>query len=156
MAYRPSHADATYDAKYGIRAVAGGGRSSARETIGRVAGAAVARKVGFVGGKQYNDTREAEVSPPLLGYVFLTKAGSGSKFKNLRFWEWKEFVVFVVVYLTLTTDPLRIQPWSQDRRNYTPNQTGNNFGEQKEKNKSRGKMNKKYKQKKQIKGNHIQ
>lgn len=46
VAYRPSHADATYDAKYGIRAVAGGGRSSARETIGRVAAAAVARKVG--------------------------------------------------------------------------------------------------------------
>lgn len=45
VAYRPSHADATYDAKYGIRAVAGGGRSSARETIGRVAAAAVARKV---------------------------------------------------------------------------------------------------------------
>lgn len=46
VAYRPSHADATYDAKYGIRAIAGGGRSSARETIGRVAAAAVARKVG--------------------------------------------------------------------------------------------------------------
>lgn len=45
VGYRPSHADATYDAKYGIRAVAGGGRSSARETIGRVAAAAVARKV---------------------------------------------------------------------------------------------------------------
>ena len=44
-AYRPSHADATYDAKYGVRAVAGGGRSSARETIGRVAGGAVAREV---------------------------------------------------------------------------------------------------------------
>lgn len=49
MAYRPSHADATYDAKYGIRAIAGGGRSSARETIGRVAAAAVARKVRGVG-----------------------------------------------------------------------------------------------------------
>ena len=35
LSYRPSHADATYDAKYGVRAVAGGGRSSARETIGR-------------------------------------------------------------------------------------------------------------------------
>ena len=35
--YRPSHADATYDAKYGVRAVAGGGWSSARETIGGVA-----------------------------------------------------------------------------------------------------------------------
>eukprot|EP00588_Corethron_pennatum_P012424 CAMPEP_0194274952 /NCGR_PEP_ID=MMETSP0169-20130528/7902_1 /TAXON_ID=218684 /ORGANISM="Corethron pennatum, Strain L29A3" /LENGTH=423 /DNA_ID=CAMNT_0039018289 /DNA_START=65 /DNA_END=1333 /DNA_ORIENTATION=- len=45
VAYRPSHADATYDAKYGVRAVAGGGRSSARETIGRVAGGAVARKI---------------------------------------------------------------------------------------------------------------
>jgi chorismate synthase len=44
-AYRPSHADYTYDAKYGIRAVAGGGRASARETIGRVAAGAVARKV---------------------------------------------------------------------------------------------------------------
>lgn len=45
VAYRPSHADATYDIKYGIRAVAGGGRSSARETIGRVAAGAVAKKV---------------------------------------------------------------------------------------------------------------
>ena len=44
-AYRPSHADYTYDAKFGVRAVAGGGRSSARETIGRVAAGAVARKV---------------------------------------------------------------------------------------------------------------
>jgi chorismate synthase len=43
--YRPSHADATYDAKYGIRSVAGGGRSSARETIGRVAAGAIARKI---------------------------------------------------------------------------------------------------------------
>ncbi len=43
--YRPSHADYTYDAKYGIRSWQGGGRASARETIGRVAGAAVARKV---------------------------------------------------------------------------------------------------------------
>jgi chorismate synthase len=44
-AYRPSHADATYDFKYGIRAIAGGGRSSARETIGRVAAGAVAKKL---------------------------------------------------------------------------------------------------------------
>lgn len=42
---RPSHADATYDFKYGIRAVAGGGRSSARETIGRVAAGAIAKKL---------------------------------------------------------------------------------------------------------------
>lgn len=43
--YRPSHADYTYDAKYGTRNWQGGGRSSARETIGRVAAAAVAQKV---------------------------------------------------------------------------------------------------------------
>ena len=43
--YRPSHADYTYDAKYGTRNPAGGGRSSARETIGRVAAAAIAKKV---------------------------------------------------------------------------------------------------------------
>ncbi len=43
--YRPSHADYTYQAKYGIRNWQGGGRASARETVGRVAGGAVARKV---------------------------------------------------------------------------------------------------------------
>lgn len=44
-AFRPSHADYTYHTKYGIRNWQGGGRSSARETIGRVAAAAVAKKV---------------------------------------------------------------------------------------------------------------
>src|SRR5438477_3800070 len=39
--YRPSHADFTYEAKYGIRNWQGGGRASARETIGRVAAGAV-------------------------------------------------------------------------------------------------------------------
>lgn len=43
--FRPSHADYTYQAKYGIRAIAGGGRASARETVGRVAAGAVARAV---------------------------------------------------------------------------------------------------------------
>jgi chorismate synthase len=43
--YRPSHADYTYDAKYGIRDWRGGGRTSARETAGRVAAAAIARKL---------------------------------------------------------------------------------------------------------------
>ncbi|MDJ0581508.1 chorismate synthase [Crocosphaera sp.] len=43
--FRPSHADATYEAKYGIRNWQGGGRSSARETIGRVAGGAIAKKI---------------------------------------------------------------------------------------------------------------
>jgi chorismate synthase len=44
-AFRPSHADYTYQAKYGIRNWQGGGRASARETVGRVAAAAVAKKV---------------------------------------------------------------------------------------------------------------
>lgn len=43
--FRPSHADFTYETKYGIRNPHGGGRSSARETIGRVAAAAVAKKI---------------------------------------------------------------------------------------------------------------
>jgi chorismate synthase len=43
--YRPSHADYTYDAKYGVRDWRGGGRTSARETAGRVAAAAIARKL---------------------------------------------------------------------------------------------------------------
>jgi len=57
--YRPSHADATYDAKYGVRAVAGGGRSSARETIGRVAAGAIAKKIL----KLYSGVE-------IIGYVF--------------------------------------------------------------------------------------
>jgi len=43
--FRPSHADYTYLAKYGVRNWQGGGRASARETIGRVAAGAVARKI---------------------------------------------------------------------------------------------------------------
>jgi chorismate synthase len=43
--YRPGHADRTYEQKYGIRDWRGGGRSSARETVGRVAAGAVARKM---------------------------------------------------------------------------------------------------------------
>ena len=45
QAYRPGHADFTYDAKYGFRDPRGGGRSSARETAARVAAGAVARLV---------------------------------------------------------------------------------------------------------------
>lgn len=44
-AYRPSHADYTYQSKYGIRAWIGGGRASARETVGRVAAGAIAQKL---------------------------------------------------------------------------------------------------------------
>jgi len=43
--FRPSHADFSYEAKYGIRNWQGGGRASARETIGRVAAGAVAKKI---------------------------------------------------------------------------------------------------------------
>jgi len=48
--FRPSHADYTYQAKYGHRDHRGGGRSSARETVGRVAAGAVARKILFMAG----------------------------------------------------------------------------------------------------------
>lgn len=43
--YRPSHADYTYDAKFGVRDWRGGGRASARETAGRVAAGAIAKKL---------------------------------------------------------------------------------------------------------------
>ncbi|WP_024545602.1 chorismate synthase [Picosynechococcus sp. NKBG15041c] len=69
--YRPSHADFTYDAKYGIRNYEGGGRSSARETIGRVAAGAIAKKIlqqvagveiiGYV--KQIKDCAATDIDP---------------------------------------------------------------------------------------------
>jgi len=43
--YRPSHADYTYEARYGLREAAGGGRASARETVARVAGGALAEEL---------------------------------------------------------------------------------------------------------------
>lgn len=43
--YRPSHADFTYEKKYGLRDYRGGGRSSARETVSRVVGGAIAKQV---------------------------------------------------------------------------------------------------------------
>src|SRR6267378_8149007 len=68
--YRPGHADFTFDAKYGFRDYRGGGRSSARETVCRVAAGAVAKKLlagqgvrvlGYV--KQVGDVR-ADISDP--------------------------------------------------------------------------------------------
>ncbi|HCB34223.1 MAG TPA: chorismate synthase [Acidimicrobiaceae bacterium] len=50
--YRPSHADYTTEAKYGVRNWQGGGRASARETVGRVAAGAVARRVLAAGGTE--------------------------------------------------------------------------------------------------------
>ena len=68
--FRPSHADATYQSKYGIRNWKGGGRASARETIGRVAAGAIAKQIlklaagveviGYV--KRIKDL-EAEIDP---------------------------------------------------------------------------------------------
>jgi chorismate synthase len=55
--YRPGHADYTFDAKYGLRDYRGGGRSSARETLCRVAAGAIAKKL------------LAQVGVRLLGYV---------------------------------------------------------------------------------------
>ena len=72
--YRPSHADYTYDAKYGIRSVSGGGRASARETIGRVAAGAVARQliahlagIEVLGWVESIATIRAEVDPETVG-----------------------------------------------------------------------------------------
>jgi chorismate synthase len=72
--YRPSHADYTYQAKFGIRAWEGGGRASARETVGRVAAGAVARKllqvqaaVEIVAYVKQVSGREADVDPARVG-----------------------------------------------------------------------------------------
>ena len=53
--FRPSHADYTYQQKYGIRDHRGGGRSSARETIGRVAAGAIAKKILALGPARGNE-----------------------------------------------------------------------------------------------------
>ncbi len=53
-AYRPSHADYTYDSKFGFRDYRGGGRSSARETLSRVAGGAIAKLMLKESGIQVN------------------------------------------------------------------------------------------------------
>ena len=52
--FRPSHADFTYQAKFGFRDHRGGGRSSARETVGRVAAGAIAKKILALGGAGEN------------------------------------------------------------------------------------------------------
>jgi len=67
--YRPSHADFAYDEKYGIRAWSGGGRASARETVGRVAAGAIARHllsavgVRIVGYVEKVHTIETDIDP---------------------------------------------------------------------------------------------
>ena len=52
--YRPGHGDFTYDAKYGFRDYRGGGRSSGRETVGRVAAGVVAKKICSLVGITFN------------------------------------------------------------------------------------------------------
>jgi len=76
--FRPSHADFTYQAKYGFRDHRGGGRSSARETIGRVASGAVARKIlTLAGGVEIRAyvTRVHDIEmPPGAAEAFPTQA----------------------------------------------------------------------------------
>lgn len=69
--FRPGHADVTYQAKYGIRDPRGGGRSSARETVARVAAGAVAKKLL----SSFADTAAIRVTAALtrLGSVETTK-----------------------------------------------------------------------------------
>jgi len=68
--FRPSHADFTYQAKYGHRDHRGGGRSSARETIGRVAAGAIARKLLHLGGgvevRAYVTQIHDIIAPPVV------------------------------------------------------------------------------------------
>lgn len=64
--FRPSHADYAYQAKYGIRDHRGGGRSSARETVGRVAAGAIAKKILTLGG-------QARFGAPVEIRAFLTQ-----------------------------------------------------------------------------------
>ena len=57
---RPSHADYTYQIKYGIRSASGGGRSSARETVGRVAAGAIADKFLMLRCQELGGVKDAE------------------------------------------------------------------------------------------------
>jgi chorismate synthase len=80
--YRPGHADFTYEAKYGIRDYRGGGRSSARETVCRVAAGAVAKKllaqqgVQIVGYVKQVGSIVAEIADPTLVTLELVEANS--------------------------------------------------------------------------------
>ena len=95
--FRPSHADYTYQAKFGIRNWQGGGRSSARETVGRVAAGAVARKVlrqlhgtEIVACVQQVQRVAAKVDPELrgadCGAVFRGRAADGADVFGLLAW----------------------------------------------------------------------
>lgn len=75
--YRPGHADFTYDAKYGFRDHRGGGRSSNRETVGRVAAGAIAKKIlGREGIKTYGYVKQ-------VGHVVAEKINFREIEKNI-------------------------------------------------------------------------
>ena len=74
--YRPSHADYTYDKKYGIRDYRGGGRSSARETASRVVGGAIAKQ--FLNGIQINAYTSS------VGDIFLEKPYQDLDFSKIE------------------------------------------------------------------------
>jgi chorismate synthase len=76
--YRPSHADYTYEQKYGIRDYRGGGRSSARETVARVAAGAIAKQILASKGIQIN----AFVNQ--VGNIKLEKHYSELNFQNIE------------------------------------------------------------------------
>jgi chorismate synthase len=81
--FRPSHADFTYATKYGIRDHRGGGRSSARETIGRVAAGAIAKKILAVGAAAVRGT-PVEIRAWLTQVHDITlPAGAAEKFPTL-------------------------------------------------------------------------
>lgn len=75
--YRPSHADYTYQAKFGIRNHEGGGRSSARETISRVAAGAIAKKIlkraGKIEIRAYTERIHDIEMPPLQAFPTLNR-----------------------------------------------------------------------------------
>jgi chorismate synthase len=75
--FRPSHADYTYQAKYGHRDHRGGGRSSARETIGRVAAGAIARKILHLAGdievRAYVTQIHDLIAPPVSHFPSLAE-----------------------------------------------------------------------------------
>ncbi|KAJ8139600.1 hypothetical protein OY671_007190 [Metschnikowia pulcherrima] len=75
---RPSHADYTYIQKYGVKSASGGGRSSARETIGRVAAGAIAEKV-----LQKANNVEIVAFVSSIGGVSMNRDPRDAKFQDL-------------------------------------------------------------------------
>lgn len=78
--FRPSHADFTYQMKYGIRTSSGGGRSSARETVSRVAAGAIAKKIltltNNIEIRAYVESIHTLTSPPLSYFPSLDEVES--------------------------------------------------------------------------------